>query len=317
VLSVGIVGLPNVGKSTLFNALTRAEAAMANYPFTTIEANVGMVAVPDPRFLAEIRSVDAVVQVLRCFDDPDVVHVLGEPDPIRDAEVVETELLLADLEVLGRAIEKRQRVWQTRPQEHEGERRRLARYREALEAGSPLRRLDLGVEEREEARTLGLITGRQTIYVANCGEDDVTGDLAERLTAELKAPVVSLSARFEWELGQLEPAERRDMLDALGWERSGLERLAEAAFQALDLIRFYTVANDKLRAWEVPRGTLAPAAAGAIHTDMEEGFVRALVARWSDVVRARGLGPLASEGKMRTEGKEYEVRDGDVLEIRF
>ena len=177
--------------------------------------------------------------------------------------------------------------------------------------------LDLGDEERHELTELGLITGKRMLYVANCEESEVGSELAPRLARALRAPVIELSAEFERELVELDPAEREEMLDGLGWEGTGLERLVRATFELLGLIRFYTVANEKLRAWEIPAGTPAPRAAGRVHRAMEEGFIRARVARWDDVVRAGGLSPLASEGKVRVEGKEYEVRDGDVLEFRF
>ncbi len=362
-LSVGLVGLPNVGKSTLFNALTRGHASVSNYPFTTIDCNVGRVPVPDPRleelagilapeettpcaiefidiaglvegasrgeglgnrFLGEIRQVDLVVHVLRCFAEVDVAHVFEDVDPARDAAVVETELLLADLEVLGRAIEKRSRIWKTSPKESAAERELLDSWREALEAGRPLRSLDLGREARAEARTMGLLTGVPIVYVANVSEEDCDAatapeGLAEGLSAGTDAAVevVPISARIEWELAQLEPEERREMAAALGIGKSGLERLVETCFSRLGLIRFYTPVHGKLRAWEVEAGTPAPAAAGKIHGDMERGFIRARVASFEDLREAGSLDEVHRAGRLRTEGKTYEIRDGDVVEFLF
>ncbi len=362
-LSVGLVGLPNVGKSTLFNALTAGHANVSNYPFTTIDSNVGQVPVPDPRleelarilapeettpcavefidiaglvegasrgeglgnrFLGEIRQVDLVAHVLRCFAEVDVAHVFAEVDPARDAAVVETELLLADLEVLGRAIEKRERIWKTSPKESAAPRERLGSWREALEAGRPLRSLGLDPEGRAESRTMGLLTGVPIVYVANVSEEDLgaaseSEGLAEKIAAATGAPaeVVPISARIEWELAQLEPAERREMAAALGIERSGLERLVETCFARLSLVRFYTAVHGKLRAWEVERGTPAPAAAGKIHGDMERGFIRARVVSFEDLRAAGSLDEAHRAGRLRTEGKAYEIRDGDVVEFLF
>jgi len=383
-LSIGIVGLPNVGKSTLFNALTAAGAEVGAYPFTTIEANVGVVAVADERlealrrtlgageatpcfvrfvdvaglvegasrgeglgnrFLGEIRGVDAVAHVVRAFPDEEISHVHGSVDPARDAGVIETELLLADLEVLERAVDKRVRVWTTAPPEHAAERDRLSRWRAALAEGTPLARLGLDAEARREAKALGMITAKPTLYVANVGEDGYGADgggaggggadraegdaakgdggpmpglaaLRERAAGD-GAGVVEVSARLEAELAELDPPDRAPFLAELGLDRTGLERMVEAAFDLLGLVRFYTVVGGKLHAWEVPRGTPAPEAAGRVHTDMQEGFVRARVAAWDDLVEAGSFGELVKTGRVRTEGKAYEVRDGDVVEFLF
>lgn len=360
-LSVGIIGLPNVGKSTLWNALTAGVANVSNYAFTTIEPNVGMAAVPDSRlvelervlspedstpcfvrfidiaglvegaskgeglgnqFLGEIRQVDAVAHVVRCFEAPDVAHVYSDVDPLHDAEVIETELLLADLEVLSRAIAKRQRDWQTRPRDHADERRRFELYRDKLEEGTPLATLDLDAEDHRQLKALGLLSGKPLLFVANVSEDGPPSPWPEGLRQRLAerglpAEVVEVSARLEWELAQLDSDERGEFMEELELTSTGLERMVEHCFHLLGLIRFYTVASGRLRAWEVPRGTLAPQAAGKVHTDMEHGFIRAQVASYEQLLKHGSFNELYHHGLLRTEGKGYELADGDVVEFLF
>ena len=356
-LAAGIIGLPNVGKSTLFNALTAGHAQVDSYPFTTIDSNLGVVPVPDPRlaelegvtqpeervpshiefidiaglvegasrgeglgnqFLGNIRQVDAIVHVLRVFEEPDVAHVFAEVDPVRDAQVVETELLLADLEVLKRAIDKRRKEWQTDPRGHAAEREHFEQYLEMLEAGTSLRTLGLDRFRQQELKSLGLLTGKPLLYAANVSEEGYGSDPSVHLpglgSTSLAVPV---SAKIEWELAQLDPDERLLFMEELGIRVSGLERLVDATFRLLGLVRFYTLANNKLRAWEIEEGTKAPQAAGKIHTDMEKGFIRAHVARWDQVVEHGGFQELHHQGLLRTEGKECAVEDGDVIEFFF
>ncbi len=354
-LSVGIIGLPNVGKSTLFNALTTGHAEVSNYPFTTIASNLGVVAVPDPRlerlrealqpekttpcairfidiaglvagasrgeglgnqFLGEIRQTDAIAHVVRCFGKADVAHVFADVDPVRDVEVVDTELMLADLAVLGRAISKRAQDWQTHPREHAAERERMLAWRESLERGEPLRRLDLGPEELRALKSAGLLTGKPVLYVANVagGEGDVVGRLRDR---ETDAEVVAVDADLELELGRMEEEERSEFMGELEMSEPGLDRLVRAAFRLLGLITFYTVVKGKLQAWEVPRGTAAPAAAGKVHSDMERGFIRAQVVTAEELIEAGDVHEIQAHGHVKTVGRGYEVQDGDVVEFLF
>jgi GTP-binding protein YchF len=355
-LSVGIVGLPNVGKSTLFNALSAGRAEVSNYPFTTIDCNVGVVAVPDPRlealervlkpekttpctvrfidiaglvrganrgeglgnqFLGEIRQVDAIAHVVRCFRKDDVAHVFDGIDPVRDVEVIDAELMLADLEVLSRAIDKRKRDWQTHPREHGAERDRMMGWKESLERGVPLRRTDLDEHDLRDLKTAGLLSGKPVLYVANAASAAEAEGLGPLLTTEPEARVEVVDAELELELRGLDPEERADFMTELEMEDTGLDRLVRSAFDLLGLISFYTVVKNKLQAWEIPRGTPAPAAAGKIHSDMERGFIRAHIVSADELVEIGDLHEIKSLGHMRTVGRDSEISDGDVVEFLF
>ncbi|MDN2566647.1 redox-regulated ATPase YchF [Aquibium sp. A9E412] len=360
----GIVGLPNVGKSTLFNALTRTAAAQAaNYPFCTIEPNTGEVAVPDPRlariasiarskevvptrisfvdiaglvrgaskgeglgnqFLANIREVDAVVHVLRCFEDDDVTHVEGRIDPVADADTVETELMLADLESLER------RSLQTRKRATGKDKEAIAllpmmeRALALLQDGKPARLLlpELAAEDLRILRGLNLLTAKPVLYVCNVAEADAaTGNAHSRAVEEMAARqgarTVVISAAIEAEVAQLADDEAREYLDAMGLEEPGLDRLIREGYALLDLITFFTAGPKEARAWTVSRGARAPQAAGVIHTDFERGFIRAQTIAYDDFVGLGGEVAAREAGKARDEGKEYVVQDGDVMLFKF
>jgi ribosome-binding ATPase len=358
----GIVGLPNVGKSTLFNALTQTAAAQAaNYPFCTIEPNVGDVAVPDARldrlaeiaksaqiiptritfvdiaglvrgaskgeglgnqFLANIREVDAVVHVLRCFEDDDITHVEGRIDPAGDADTVETELMLADLESLERRITPIEKKAKGGDKESKEQFALMSKAIVLLREGKPARQAELTPEEREPYRQLGLMTEKPVLYVANVEEASAaTGNKYSKLVEEKAkregAGVVVISARIEEEVAQLDAAERTEFLGSLGLEEPGLNRLIRAGYALLGLITFFTAGPKEARAWTVTKGSRAPQAAGVIHTDFEKGFIRAETIAYDDYVTLNGEAGARDAGKMRLEGKEYIVADGDVMHFRF
>jgi GTP-binding protein YchF len=355
-LSVGIVGLPNVGKSTLYNALSAGSAEVSNYPFTTISCNIGVVPVPDPRlqalervlqpekttpcairfidiaglvegasrgeglgnqFLGEIRQVDAIVHVIRSFAKSDVSHVFSDVNPVRDAEVIDTELMLADLEVLERAINKRAKDWQTHPAEHVAEKRRMTAWKESLERGEQLRSLDLDDRDVRELKSAGLLTGKPVLYVANVASDKEAEEVNGLREREPDAPLLAIDAELELELSELEPGERMEFMTELGIEEPGLDRLVRAAFDLLGLISFYTVVKNKLQAWEIPSGTPASVAAGKIHSDMDKGFIRAKLVAANQLVEAGDLHTVQSAGHMRAVGKDHQIADGDVVEFLF
>ncbi|WP_420391287.1 redox-regulated ATPase YchF [Acuticoccus sp.] len=354
----GIVGLPNVGKSTLFNALTKTAAAQAaNYPFCTIEPNTGDVAVPDPRltriagiarsaavvptrltfvdiaglvrgasqgeglgnqFLANIREVDAIAHVLRCFKDDDVTHVAGAVDPVEDAATVETELMLADLEGLERRATNLRKRAQTGDKDARAEVGLMDRVLELLRAGRPARALNVAPDERRSFKMLNLLTGKPILYVLNVDEASAaTGNaLSERaaaMAAAEGAPSVVISAAIEAEIAQLPADEQADYLDSLGLEEPGLDRLIRAGYGLLDLITFFTAGPKEARAWTIRAGTHAPKAAGVIHTDFERGFIRAQTIAYDDYVALGGEVAAREAGRARDEGKDYSVADGDVI----
>lgn len=359
-LHCGIVGLPNVGKSTLFNALTCAEIAAENYPFCTIDPNVGIAVVPDPRlnklaeivkpkqtipttvefvdiaglvagaskgeglgnqFLAAIRETDAIVHVVRCFDNSDVTHVVGTVDPIRDIEIVNTELILADLETVTRAIHRIERAAKSRDKEALMQKALLEKLATHLNQGRPLRTLELSQEEKERIKTLHLLTAKPTLYIANVHEDGFAANpwLEQLLTyaASEKAEIVPICAALEAEVAQLNGEERAAFLKELGIEAPGLDRVVQAAYRLLNLETFFTAGSKEVRAWTIRTGTPAPKAAGVIHSDFERGFIRAEVIAYEDFIRYGGEQGAKEAGKWRLEGKDYIVQDGDILHFRF
>jgi GTP-binding protein YchF len=363
-LSLGIVGLPNVGKSTLFNALTAARAEAANYPFCTVEPNVGIVEVPDERlrriaaivepkrvvpaavqfvdiaglvkgaasgeglgnkFLANIRETDAIVHVVRCFDDPDVLHVMGAVDPVRDREVIEFELALADLSTVEKRLDRVRRAAKSNDKEAVAELPVLEKAYAALSEGRGLWETSLTSDERATLAPLTLLTLKPVLYAANVSDAELHGDEGPHLSA-LRAAVaksgepaeiVPFSAKIEAELAELPPADRADFLSSLGLESAGLDRLIRAGYSLLGLQTYFTAGEQEVRAWTIHRGDTAPIAAGVIHTDFERGFIRAETVSYDDFIANDGWKGAREKGVVRSEGKEYVVRDGDVMLFRF
>ncbi len=359
-IQCGIVGLPNVGKSTLFNALTKAGIAAANFPFCTIEPNVGVVPVPDPRlnalsaivkpqkviptavefvdiaglvagaasgeglgnkFLAHIREVDAIAHVVRCFEHPDVIHVANKVDPIADIETIDTELALADLESVDKAIARYERVAKSGDKDAKARIDALQKLRAALDQGRPARSVALTDEERVLVRELFLLTMKPVLYIANVLEDGFANnphlEAVRARAAQEGAEVVPVSAAIEEELSQLDDADRDEMLSSYGLDEPGLNRVIRAAYKLLGLQTYFTAGEKEVRAWTVKAGATAPQAAGVIHTDFEKGFIRAETIGYDDFVKYKGEAGARDAGRLRLEGKEYRVQEGDVLHFRF
>jgi hypothetical protein len=359
-IKCGIVGLPNVGKSTLFNALTRASIAAENYPFCTIDPNVGIVPVPDPRldqlaeivhperilpttvefvdiagivkgastgeglgnkFLANIREVDAIAHVVRCFVNDDIVHVAGRIDPLADIEIINTELALADLETAEKALQRADKAAKTQDKEAIKARDIVKRVRDALNDGKPARALTFDETERPVVREMQLLTYNPVLYVANVQEggfkDNPMLDAVQSLATRENAQIVAVCASIEAEIAQLEDADRAEFLQELGLDEPGLNRVIRAGYALLGLQTYFTAGVKEVRAWTVKKGATAPQAAGVIHTDFERGFIRAEVIAYDDYVALKGEQGAKEAGKLRLDGKEYLVREGDVMHFRF